>query len=130
MKEGKGSKYNNLIFVILGVLLIIGYTYFRKNRIDKFGIFTIAKVVRYEGASSGSFLYMTVYLGGKTFNTSVGNSCYRCIGKYYFVKVIKENPSKHVIFYNESPVPECILKNPIPENGWKKFPSCEDALVE
>ena len=121
---------SNLIFVILSVLLIIGYAFYRESQINKFGVFTIAKVERFKGASSGSTLYITVYLGGKTYNTSVGNPCRRCIGKFYFVKVLKQNPTKHVIFYNESPVPYCILRNPIPEDGWEKLPSCENSLLQ
>ena len=119
-------KYSQLIGVLLIVSLIVGYGFFRKSQILKYGVFTVAKVINFEGAASGSSLYIDVYFQGKTFRTSVGNHCNFCIGKYYFVKIIKESPSKKIIFYNESPVPDCILSKGIPNNGWKDFPACAD----
>ena len=118
------SKYKKLIFTLLIVLLIIGFGFYKITQINKYGVFTVARVLKYESAASGGDLYIEIYFQGKVINATVGNACAKCIGKYYFVKVLKETPSKHVIFFNESPVPDCILRNGIPKDGWKEFPIC------
>ena len=121
--------YNELVAVVLIVSLVIAYIAYEKNKINKHGVFAIAKVLRYEGAASGGSLYIEIYLGGKTYNATVGNACFRCTGDYYFVKVLKKDPSDNVIFYDESRVLDCIFTKPIPKDGWKKFPVCDDPSI-
>ena len=94
---------------------------------DKHGIITVAKVTGFEGAESGSDLYLEIYLEGKKYKTSVGQGCqHDCIGRFFFVKVLRDNPTHYIIFYGYKPVPDCIMSNVIYFKGWKEIPDCNN----
>lgn len=73
--------------IIFAILLVIGLFFFVRIRIANFekdGVITIAKVIRYECAESGSDLYIKIYLQNKTYVTSVNQECQSdCIRNYF-----------------------------------------------
>lgn len=122
-------KYIEIILVCMMALTIFVFVYFREARVNKHGVFTIAKVLRYETSESGSFLYFEIYLGDKRILTSVDQDCNNCIGNYYFVKVSKDNPDQYPILFNDRPVPECIITGVKYFKGWEKIPNCNEYQV-
>ncbi|MDR6341625.1 hypothetical protein HNQ91_004698 [Filimonas zeae] len=48
-----------------------------------------------------------------------------CVGKYFFIKIISEEPEGAVVFLKEYPVPDCILRRKIPPEGWNEIPGCD-----
>lgn len=111
------------------MVILIGISFFVRFKVsqtNKYGIITVAKATRYEGAESGSDLYIDIYLEGKIYKTSVDQGCqYNCVGNYFFVKVLKNDPSGYVTFYGDKQVPDCIIKNVTYFKGWQDIPTCE-----
>jgi len=89
------------------------------------GVITIARVEYFKGASDGSDLHINVYYNGTTYKNVIDEFC-RCNGKFFFVKIEKNNPEGYIIFYKDKPVPDCILKRPIPITGWSDFTVCSE----
>lgn len=70
--------------IIIGIFLFVGY---KMNHTRRYGLITVARVVRYEGAVSGSDLYIDIYVRNTVYRTSVGQDCqYDCIGNFFFTK--------------------------------------------
>ena len=116
----------SLIFGVFVISMFVIYSLFRKYQLDSHGVITIAKVVRYENAESGDNLWVKVYYNGQIYETMSGSSCYSCIGQFFFVRIVKGDPTGVVILYNDNPVPDCILQKPLPVDGWKEIPTCDD----
>ena len=129
MQEKIKTYINNnreLLFGIFFVSCFIVFFIVRKNVFDKAGVFTIAKLLKYESDASGSSLYIEIYFDGKKINTVVNSSCFGCdSSKFYYVKILPGNPKYDVILLEESPVPDCILEKEIPVKGWSKMPTCK-----
>lgn len=120
------SEYDQVICAIFVFIVIILFVRHKYNQVDEQGIITVAKVLRYEGAVSGSDLYIQIFLKDTSYITSINHECgFDCIGNYFFIKVSKDNPTKYPIFYSDRKVPECILKKITFFKGWKKIPTCE-----
>jgi hypothetical protein len=117
-------KNKELVGGILLILIFLFYIISRDNNIKRHGVFTIAKIIKYEGDADGASLFIDIHFNGKIFSTVVNQGCSNCIGKYFFVKILKQDPSS-VIFYEKEIVPDCILKKPIPIKGWEKIPTCQ-----
>lgn len=110
------------LFIVAGIFL---YVQFRQASVNDKGVITIAKVTNYEGAESGSVLYIDIYLNDKVYSTTIGYGCnLECIGKYFFVRVDKDKPKDYPFFYGEKEVPECILRSDKKYAGWSDFPKC------
>lgn len=118
-------KRNSLIVgTVIMILLLLTYIILKEQDIKSNGVFTIAKVTKYEGDADGSSLYLNIYINGAIVQQVVNQGCEgNCVGKYYFVKVLLDDPS-HVTLYGDKNVPDCILSNSIPNNGWKEIPEC------
>ena len=121
------KEYDQIIFAILLVIGLFLFVRIRIANVEKDGVITIAKVIRYECAESGSDLYIKIYLQNKTYVTSVNQECQSdCIGNYFFVKVSRKNPKNYPIFYGNRVVPKCILDKAKDFAGWPNFPVCEN----
>lgn len=95
------------------------------------GVIIVAKVLRLEGAESGSDLYIEIYLKGKTYYTSVDQECQSdCIGNYFFIRVMTCNPVDYPILYGHQQVPDCKLKNVKEFDGWKNIPDCNNYMYK
>ena len=110
------------IVIIVGIFL---YGILRFKRVEKSGVFSIARVDKCEPEVDGSETYITVFFGGKEYPTTVGNSKSRMVGKFYFVKILPEDPTYEVILYLDNEVPACLLKDSIPRGGWEVLPTCK-----
>jgi hypothetical protein len=121
------DEHGGLLSVITILLIFIAFFVIRKNKMNKEGVFTIAKVIKYESDASGGSLYIEVYFRGEKINTIVNSSCFGCDkdNDFYFVQLLKQNPKYDIYFFEDYPVPDCILKKPIPELGWKELPKCD-----
>jgi len=120
------EEYRGIIgFIAIG-LLIACFILVKRSEMRKHGIITVAKVIEYEAAESGSSLRIQVYLKDKVITAYVANECYFCAGKYYFVKVLKDDPTNYPIIYMEKPVPDCIIENVKYYKGWDDFPTCNN----
>lgn len=84
--------YGKLIFTLIAVACLVIYAIKKSDHTEKHGIITVAKVLRYEAAESGGSLVLDVYLRNKVIEISAGTSCYFCVGGYYFVKVLEDDP--------------------------------------
>jgi hypothetical protein len=118
--------YWEVVLAFLAILIIYYYIKKKGDYTDNNGIITVAKVVRQEVAESGSSLHINIYLRDKIIPASVGNDCYNCIDKFFFVKVRKDIPANYPILYTEKPVPNCIIKSVQYFKGWDDFPTCSN----
>ena len=120
--------YGPAIGTILLIIMMIYYCVSKSNNIEKNGVVTVAKVMEYEAAEQGSSLRIHVYLEHKVITAHVSNDCYFCIGGYYFVKVLKDDPDSYLILYMDKPVPDCIIRRVGFDyfKGWKDFPDCSN----
>ncbi|HKC36525.1 MAG TPA: hypothetical protein VKB95_10705 [Chitinophagaceae bacterium] len=119
------EKYGKAILVIfiVAIMAILGINH--RNNVNRDGRITIAKVIDFQGASSGVNVHIIIYYGQKEYRKTVDVECNDCVGNYFFVKILPEDPQGYVIFYDRKQVPECILTKPIPPNGWDRIPQCE-----
>lgn len=113
------------IGVIVIILIITTYCFYIQNERAESGVITIARVERFEGSEQGVDLYITIFFEDKKYSASVDVFCKGCEGKFFFVKILKNSPNKYVEFYKSNLVPECILKLPLPSEGWKEIPKCK-----
>ncbi|MDR3712234.1 MAG: hypothetical protein P4L51_05420 [Puia sp.] len=95
-----------------------------KDVADK-GVFTVAKVTGFETTGYDSKISLEVYLGDKKYTTIVNEDCDECVGSYFFVKVLKDDPLKYPLVYGEEPVPDCIVTGVKNFEGWQDFPKCD-----
>ena len=112
-----------LIFIIIIGLVVIVVA--QRDKFKKYGTITIAQVIKSEGAAEGNNLHLAVLFRGERIEMIANAMCRRCDGKYFFVKILRNDPSQSVIFYDDKLVPECILRQPLPQEGWKEIPNCE-----
>lgn len=120
LKKNKADTIKVSVFMAVVIFFMVkSFFDFKKN-----GVYTVAKVLRQEGASSGANLYLTVFFQNKRINAVADDVCRYCVGKFFFVKVRKDKPNK-VVFYYDKPVPDCIMEAPLPPEGWKEIPKCE-----
>jgi hypothetical protein len=91
----------------------------------KNGIITVCQVDHYEPAGSGGSLFVNVFYKGKVYKNIANASCSDCNGKYFFVRIMKGSPTGKIIFFEFDPVPDCILKKKIPDEGWSTIPKCD-----
>lgn len=94
------------------------------------GVITVAKVTDYQGAESGSDLFIDIYFHDKIYKTRLGYGCgSNCIGKFFFIKIKMETPASYPIFYGDKPVPDCIIQNVKYFKGWSDFPTCANYQI-
>ena len=119
-------KEYKVAYITIVVILAIGlYSTLRKNNVEANGVITICKIKRYEALSDGSNTYCNLFINGKEYEVISGMGSKSMVGKFYFVKAIKENPSYDIIIYDDKEVPACIFESPLPNDGWKEIPICK-----
>ena len=117
---------NRRIDLLIGILIIAlaaGYGLYKRIQIDKHGVITVAKIEKFEAAEQGGNLSITIFFNGRSYKTVVDAICISCKQKFYFIKVHPTNPTSDPIFYEDKPVPPCILNAPLPKQGWKEIPA-------
>lgn len=119
------QKWINAGVITFLVLLYIYYNIYSNNQFEKYGVYTIAKITKWESAEQGSDLYYDVIFNGKTYSCHSDGGYVNKIGKFYYIKVLSFDPTR-----SQGPldveVPDCVLKKGVPEGGWRKIPKCED----
>jgi hypothetical protein len=120
------SDYWEVIIFIVLLLVIINDFNKKTNNTEKNGVITVARIMRHEIAEQGATLNIEIYLKNKVFTTTATNKCYYCEGKFFFVKVLEENPTSYPILYMDKPVPDCIIENVKYYKGWNDFPTCSN----
>jgi hypothetical protein len=117
--------YSEIIAIIIAIVVIVFFVRHKISDVNANGVITVAKILRYEGAESGSNLYIEIYLEDRKITTSINKPCPpSCIGSYYFVKVKANDPVDYPIFYDDKQVPDCIVANVKYFKGWNYFPDC------
>ena len=119
---------NNQAIIITLVVITILYFFvsYRIRKVEQKGIFTIAKVTSFQGAASGSFLYLDIYYRDKIYKSSIDKYCNSCIGKYFYVKMDTTDIARFISFYEDKQVPNCILKKYSYYPGWASIPFCDN----
>jgi hypothetical protein len=124
MKTKIGSYIGIIIFLAILVLIWL----FVKNQMETteaVGVITVAKVTNYEGAESGSDLFIDIYYHDKIYKTRLGFGCgSNCVGNFFFIKIKTTEPTSYPIFYGDKAVPDCIIQNVKYYKGWQEFPTC------
>lgn len=121
------NKYDQVIGGCIILIGITGYVIYKVNNTKNNGVLTIAKVTGYESSESGSDLYIDIFWQDTVYKTSVDQACERdCIGNFFFVEIIENNPLNYPIFYGDRQVPACIVNNVKCFKGWKSFPDCNN----
>ena len=113
-----------IVFLVI-ILLIITYSLFRSYKLNTDGVYTVCQVDHFEPADSGVSLYIDIFYQGKKYRRVADSFCGNCNGKYFFVRIIRNQPEGVVIFLDKYPVPDCVLNGTIPEKGWETIPTCE-----
>jgi hypothetical protein len=121
------SNYLEIIGTLFILFVIILFLWFKERKVNNSGVITIAKVIDLNMSGDGSDLSIEIYFHKKVYKTSLNIICTgNCVGKYYFIKVNKDDPTDYPIFYEEKEVPQCILLNYSDQsNGWIDFPLCK-----
>lgn len=123
------GEHDQAIGTVLIVAVLFIVSYYKNKQVKEEGIFTIAKLIRFVGAESGSSLYIDIYLNNKVYHTSVNEDFEKGgIGKFYFIKVLKNAPTDYPILYGYKQVPSCILENVKDYKGWNRIPDCDNYL--
>lgn len=119
-------KVQPIVIILAFIVLVLVYKTFYRIRVEKEGVFTVAKVLDIEVGKSGSSCKIEIYLRRKRFVTFVpGKYCgYDCIGNYFFVRVLVDNVKMQPMLYVNKPVPACILDSLDYFNGWNSIPDC------
>lgn len=125
MKDLSGQNREFGFFLIIMVFLIC-YSLYSRYQFSSDGVFTICRIDHYEPADGGGNLYIDIYYKGQVFRNVANSFSGSSKSKYRFVKIIKDQPTGVVIFLKDYPVPDCILIDSIPNDGWEKIPSCLD----
>ena len=122
------KKYSEALGLLLIVALIYFYVTHQTGKTKRDGIYTIAKIIKWEPAESGSDLYIDIYLEDKIYHTSLGYGCQssECIGRFFFIKVLRSKPTQYPILLDSLPVPDCIVTSFPDFPGWKKIPKCKN----
>jgi hypothetical protein len=118
------KKYKEAYIAAFVIVLISIYSKLRLNNVENNGVITICRINDYEALSDGSNTYCTVFFNEKKYEVISGMGSKKMIGKYFFVKVLKEKPTYDIVIYDDKEVPNCILNNSLPKVGWKKIPNC------
>src|SRR5206468_10962482 len=102
-----------LLFGLLLIMAVLCVGLYRNYRLSNYGIITVARVDKFEGAEQGVNVHITIFFQEKQFNCVVDSWCLRCEGKFYFIKIDKENPRScgRVHLYENKAVSECLLRN-------------------
>ena len=123
LEDIKEYKQNYIAWLIVAALTLYGFLQF--DKVKKKGIITICYVKYFEIQSQGSTTYCTVFLNGKKYDATSSEGCKEMNGKYFFVKVLKNNPTYYILIYQNNEVPQCILENKLPDGGWDSIPNCK-----
>lgn len=111
------------------VVLVCVYLYVSNkiSNVDKNGVVTVAKVLKWEPAEQGSDLYIEIYLEDAKVVADIDQDCPAdCVGNYFFVKVNRRKLDDYPIFYGDKPVPKCILDSVKVFHGWNSVPDCDN----
>jgi len=112
------------IVIFIGIVIFVGY---KMTNTKTHGLVTIAKVLRYEPAESGSELFIEIYFMNKKYVTSIGQEFQPgSFGRFFFIKIDPKQPENYPIFYADRPVPRCIIDSVKYFRGWLDFPTCEN----
>jgi hypothetical protein len=122
MKE----KRIGLLIGLVMIFLALSYSLYTKYEREKFGIITVARIDRLEPAEQGSALYVTIFFRDHQYNATVNTLCSSCKGKFHFVKIFPDDPTRNPLLYEDNPVPDCIISNEKYYGGWKTFPTCDN----
>jgi hypothetical protein len=109
--------------VIALVVLLIAYSLYRKHELEREGVITIARVDKFESAEQGGDLYITIFFKNQEYKTIVDGICNSCNGNFYYIKIFPDKPTESPRFYQQKPVPDCILSKQDTYNGWEKIPT-------
>ena len=122
------KKYRVALSFLLLLVAIVLYVRYQLDSTKRNGIYTVAKIMKWEPAESGSDLYIDIYLSGKIYHSSLGDGCRspECLGRFFFVKVLNSHPTHYPILLDNMPVPDCILKKFPDFPGWEEIPKCND----
>jgi hypothetical protein len=116
--------YRAAYIAALAIMLITVYSITRFRNVEKNGVITICKIDRYEAASDGSDTYCTLFFNDTTYSVIIGTGSKNMVGKYFFAKILADQPQYEIIVYDDKEVPDCLLKNKLPKKGWNKIPTC------
>jgi len=118
------EEYKEFIFGSIVIIIIAIGIYLRDKETTEKGVFAIAKVKKYRPEADGASLFIDIYIGDKIYSEVVNQACSNCVDSFFYVKILKQDPSR-AILYLDSRVPNCILKQKkVPIEGWKEIPHC------
>jgi len=119
------AEYRNIIAVIYIIICFTLWVVFRDREIERNGVYAIGKIIKYQAEADGSSVFVDLYLGNKISQTIVSTGCSNCVDSFFYIKVLKQDLSRVIIYFN-SPVPACIQNElKVPEEGWKEIPVCK-----
>lgn len=122
--------YSYIGFCII-LLLLLRYHNLKVNGVEKYGVISIAKVLEFQSSRSGTSYVVDIYFKNKRIRSKIpGADCnYKCVGNFYFIKFLENDPTKYAELYKDKPVPSCIHKRLRYYKGLDHFPSCDDVQI-
>jgi len=111
-----------IIGLLLMAMLFLSYQYYLHRNFHTNGVYAIGRIVRYEADEQGGTMVYEVYFNQRKYLAKTTHTEGHEVGKYYFLRIIPDKPEQ--IGWEGSEVPACILSGIIPNQGWKKIPSC------
>ena len=118
-------KFKGFIVTVIAIFFIYLYVISKHKEINENGVIVLVRVDYYEGASDGAYLHLSVFYNGEIVHTSIDSKCRNCEGKYFFGKIESGKPDGYLVLYKDVQVPQCILTETLPPQGWKEIPHCQ-----
>ncbi len=102
--KNKSNRYIEIIFISLFILIIITWGVCQKRAYKLHGVYTIAKMIKWESEEQGSSSYLDVYYKNIVYKT-VLNTMGLKEGSYYFVIILPDDPTFADV---KKKVPDCF----------------------
>lgn len=116
--------------IVIGIIIILlgfaALVYYGESSLRKHGIYTIAKVTKWEAAEQGSSTYCNVYYNNRIYNIVLPGNYQTQTSEFYFIKILPNDPNANGGLLTK--VPECILTKPLPPKGWSDLPRCDNGV--
>ena len=124
IRQLKQMSKREKVFSLIAVgifLFLVGYSIWRKNSVDKDGVYVVAKIKSISDTENGLIYKFTYNFNGKSFNSGY-KGFIKSKDSLIILKVSRTKPK--LWEYVEAEVPQCLLSPDFLNRSWEGFPRC------
>ena len=112
-----------MVFLFFVLLIAMIWQTVSRSNIRQDGVYLPAKVIKKETTKGGYISTLEYRYSEEIIRQRVWSKPGVELNQYYFIKM--KPPNLHeLIFLQDSPVPDCLLSDPLPSKGWREIPKC------